>query len=412
MVKYEKYETKSGKKLWRYYGYFGTDPKTGKKIKPRGQGFISKAEAKLAYERTIEEIKGGKLNTRKRKLTFSELTTEFLEYYSESGIKPGTYRKFKIETERHLLPIIGTIFIDQLDVDDCQKCYEAVKKNRKDHSKIINQAERILDYAVSKRYLDSNPMKNILRSRNKLHYSKKRLDSSENFYTPTQLMDFLEAFREVEEFHKFVYFRLLAFTGLRRGEALSLYESDILKDIKAVDVSKTLAEDENGKTYVSSFPKTEESKNLVYLDDDTFNFIEELIKNRYRYDSYGKIVPLKRSNFLFPSPKTGKHYHRSAPNEWLRTFFDRNEEALSKRNIPRISPHGFRHSQATLLYELGVDPKDAQSRLRHKNLKTTMDIYTHISEARKRTPLTKLDEFSSRGTTSGTTSDQHSQNKS
>ncbi|WP_179299891.1 tyrosine-type recombinase/integrase, partial [Enterococcus gallinarum] len=77
-----------------------------------------------------------------------------------------------------------------------------------------------------------------------------------------------------------------------------------------------------------------------------------------------------------------------------------------------ISPHGFRHSQATLLYELGVDPKDAQSRLRHKNLKTTMDIYTHISEARKRTPLTKLDEFSSRGTTSGTTSDQHSQNKS
>lgn len=76
---------------------------------------------------------------------------------------------------------------------------------------------------------------------------------------------------------------------------------------------------------------------------------------------------------------------------------------MIKRGIHRIYPHGFRHSQATLLYESGVNPKDAQSRLRHKNLKTTMDIYTHLSEDRKRTPILKLDEFSAKGTILGTT---------
>ena len=56
-----------------------------------------------------------------------------------------------------------------------------------------------------------------------------------------------------------------------------------------------------------------------------------------------------------------------------------------------------------LLYELGVDPKDAQNRLRHKNIKTTMDIYTHLSEKQKQTPISKLEHFSSKGTILGTT---------
>lgn len=47
----------------------------------------------------------------------------------------------------------------------------------------------------------------------------------------------------------------------------------------------------------------------------------------------------------------------------------------------------------TLLYELGIDPKNAQHRLRHKNLKTTMDIYTHLSEKQKQVP-TSMPTFS------------------
>lgn len=403
MVKYEKYTTKTGKHLWKYYGYYGINEKTGKKIKVRGQGLASRAEAKLNYERKIENFKNRTLNKSKNRITFLELYTMFLEHYKETGIKPGTYRKFKVETEKHILPILGDIYIDQIEVSDCQKAYETIKKSRKDHSKIVNQIERILDFAISNQYLETNPMKYILKSKTKLHYSKKRLSSNENFYSPTELMTFLDCFKEVEEFHKFAFFRLLAFSGLRRGEALALYESDLLRKEKAIDINKTLAEDENGKTYVSSFPKTEESKNIVYLDDDTFNIIDELIRNRNSYDYYGKIVRIYNNKFLFPSPKTGRHYHRSAPNEWLRTFFERNEDYLNKKGLHRISPHGFRHSQATLLYELGVDPKDAQHRLRHKYLKTTMDIYTHITESRKRTPISKLDDFSSKGTISGTT---------
>ncbi|WP_373737376.1 tyrosine-type recombinase/integrase [Jeotgalibaca porci] len=394
MVKYEKYETKTGKQRWEYYEYYGLDPKTGKQIRLRGKGFESRTEAKLDYQRKLKNVQDGEKVTAVKKKTFEELLNEYLEYYKDSGIKPGTYKKFKDEMDRYALPEIGKMYISEIDIDDCQTTYNKIRKQRKDHRKIKNQIKTVLDFAITKQYLTTNPMQYILVSKVKTRYKKRRLDSDENYYNPTQLMTFLEAYKEVEEFQKFVYFRLLAFTGLRRGEALALYESDLLKSEKAIKVTKTLTEDENGRDIISDTPKTENSNGIVYLDDDTYAYIVELINNRNEYDNYGKVTYIHNNKYLFVSPKTKKHYSRSMPNDWLKNFFDRNEEALKKRGLHRISPHGLRHSQATLLFELGVDPKNAQYRLRHKNLKTTMDIYTHLSEQQKQAPTQQLNAFS------------------
>ncbi|MEG0619176.1 MAG: tyrosine-type recombinase/integrase [Bacilli bacterium] len=403
MVKYEKYETKTGKDKWKYYGHEGVDIKTGNKIKLRGQGFETKAAAKLSYERKLETLKNEKKKNNKKDIKFSQLLEEYLEYYKTSGIKPGTYKKFKDEMNRYAIPLLGKKYVTKIDVDDCQEAYDKLRVKRKDHRKIKNQIKTLFDFAITKHYITTNPMQYILISKVETRYQKRRLDSTENYYEPQQLMAFLDAYKEVEEFQKFVYFRLLAFSGLRRGEGLALNESDINRTDKSVSITKTLTEDENGRDIVSETPKTNASADVVYLDDDTFDFVIELIDSRNNYDNYGSLRKIYDNNFLFVSPKTGSHYNRSAPNDWLVNFFDRNEDALNKRGLHRISPHGLRHSQATLLYELGIDPKDTQYRLRHANLKTTMDIYTHISKDRKRAPILKLDEFSSAGTISGTT---------
>lgn len=46
-----------------------------------------------------------------------------------------------------------------------------------------------------------------------------------------------------------------------------------------------------------------------------------------------------------------------------------------------------------MLYELGVSLKDAQHRLRHKNIKTTSDIYTHVSDDRHKLVADKLSQI-------------------
>lgn len=75
-------------------------------------------------------------------------------------------------------------------------------------------------------------------------------------YDTDQLFKFLELMEKHGEFNQFVYFRLLAFTGLRRSEALALKKSDININERSLSISRTLAEDEYKSTIVSNYTKT------------------------------------------------------------------------------------------------------------------------------------------------------------
>lgn len=67
-------------------------------------------------------------------------------------------------------------------------------------------------------------------------------------------------------------------------------------------------------------------------------------------------------------------------NEKLKRIYQKNP-GLSQINI-----HAFRHTHASLLFAAGASIKDVQSRLGHTDIKTTMDIYTHVTdEAKKKT---------------------------
>ncbi|WP_200778266.1 site-specific integrase, partial [Enterococcus faecium] len=65
-------------------------------------------------------------------------------------------------------------------------------------------------------------------------------------------------------------------------------------------------------------------------------------------------------------------YIPNTVNDWLRYI-------LKKYILPRITPHGFRHTHASLLLEAGESVKVVQQRLGHENSKVTLDIYAHIT---------------------------------
>ena len=50
---------------------------------------------------------------------------------------------------------------------------------------------------------------------------------------------------------------------------------------------------------------------------------------------------------------------------------------------PQITPHGFRHTHCSLLFESGASIKEVQERLGHKDIKTTMNIYAHLNYKNK-----------------------------
>ena len=76
--------------------------------------------------------------------------------------------------------------------------------------------------------------------------------------------------------------------------------------------------------------------------------------------------------------------------EYLNDVLNRN---IKKNNLPKISPHGFRHTYASLLFESGANVKDVQERLGHASIQITLDIYTHVTQKSKKNTAEKFAKY-------------------
>jgi integrase len=62
-------------------------------------------------------------------------------------------------------------------------------------------------------------------------------------------------------------------------------------------------------------------------------------------------------------------------------------------SIEPFTPHQLRHTYATMLAEAGTQPKTAMELLGHADIKTTLQIYTHVDETAKQKAVTDFDKY-------------------
>ncbi|MFO1445587.1 tyrosine-type recombinase/integrase [Bacillus sp. Bva_UNVM-123] len=86
-------------------------------------------------------------------------------------------------------------------------------------------------------------------------------------------------------------------------------------------------------------------------------------------DKEGKEVILLFSN------DDGTPYRPDTVTQFWNRFMIRNE-----KKIKRIRFHDLRHSSASYILSEGVNMKIVQKRLGHKNIKTTLNTYSHVTE--------------------------------
>lgn len=170
----------------------------------------------------------------------------------------------------------------------------------------------------------------------------------------------------------YTFFRLLAFSGIRNGEAIVLTWNDISFKNKTITISKTLARGLNNKPMVDT-PKTLTSNRTITLDDRTMQALKRwkveqakaLLAFGYNATSKGQLVfcNLKKNKILF----------EHSPQAYYKKF-------CKRHGLRIIKIHGFRHTHATIALESGVPIKTLQDRLGHSDIKTTMNTYAHITE--------------------------------
>ncbi|MBO6418743.1 site-specific integrase [Enterococcus gallinarum] len=369
MATFKQYEKKNGSKAWLFQTYLGSDPITGKPIKTTRRNFKTKKEAQLALSRLQVDFnkKNNQLNT--QSITFKELYDLWLEQY-RLKVKPSTVATARRFIEVYCLQHFENLQVRKISVPYCQKIVNKWHSQYKQYHYFRKVVGQVLQFGIQMELIESNPMKKTLLPR------KKEIETFPNFYTKQQLESFFTCLNEhIETSGRtstklLAFFRLLAFTGMRKSEALSLQWKDIDFMLKRVTIGKTLALDEN-KMIIIQEPKTKSSQRIITLDKITLKILEEWRINQkewYLNFGYNTSSP---NQFLFTN-KFNKLYYPQAPNDWLYNI-------LEKYDLPKITLHGFRHTHASLLFESGANIKEVQERLGHKDVKTTMNIYAHVT---------------------------------
>lgn len=365
-----------------FKAYLGIDPVTGKKKYTTKRGFKSPQEAKKAYNRLMVQVEENDVVTNSQRL-FSELADEWFEQYKNT-VRESTYVAQKLAYKKHILPLFGNLKISRISIPYCQKQVNHWYSYYKKYSNLIGLTSSVFKYALSLRLIRSNPMDAVIRPKRKKRIDEERYSAP--YYEKEELLEFLEI---AKNYPNPIYpiFRILAFTGLRKGELLALRWKDIDFEKRTLSVKQTLATCDKWEIKFQ-VPKTEKSLRTISIDSETLQVIKRWQLRQKEYFLKMGIKPTKNGEQLLFVSEENKPLYLDYVNHNLKIIINEN-------NLKRITPHGFRHTHCSLLFESGASLKEVQVRLGHTDIKTTMDIYTHVTKRQTEETANRFADFMS-----------------
>ncbi len=189
-------------------------------------------------------------------------------------------------------------------------------------------------------------------------------------WTLNELTRFLEA-AHVDPLYP--AFMLVALYGLRRGEVLGLRWCDVDLATETLRIRQQLQR--VGGTLRLGPVKTKAGRRDLPLVDLARQILTE----------QGGPKGDLSDGLVF----TTKNGHPVDPRNLLRSF----QRICASRGVRSIRLHDLRHTNATMLMNLGVSPRNAQTILGHAHVSTTQQIYQHGSMQGRREALEEFQKL-------------------
>ena len=379
----EEYTTpKTGKKQYKLAMYAGKD-ENGKSILIRKKRLTKKQALELYYKYKMQIASGEYKPVEHKRMHFKELFDMWVKVYADT-VEESTLATTTNIFNNHILPVLSNIYVDKLTVTKCQKVAQEWRQEApRTFKRYIRYVNNVLDYGVNLELLASNPMRKIVRPKVKRQVKKQFND----FYNKEELETFLNDCKACKSIKIFTFFRVLAYSGMRKEEILALTWEDIDFHKNTISINKALKMGLKNRLYVDT-TKTIDSVRVLNMDSQTMNYLREWKKVQLKELFQIGINALNNKDQLVFSNSNNSYIHPSKPREW-------NMSICKKYNLRFIKIHGFRHTHASLLFRAGVTPKEVQKRLGHKKIETTLDIYTHVYEDESTEAVDKLANFMS-----------------
>ncbi len=344
---------------WCYVLDLGRTPE-GKRDQKRRRGFPTRKAAEEALQRELHERRAGTY-VEPTTVTVGDYLVRWLAETDRARSEHTTYAYTGIVRNR-ILPHLGPVPLAKLGPLDVQTCYR--KLNEAGYApKTVRLTHTVLRQALAQAVRWRLVPTNAADAAELPSPRRKEIEA----WTAEQARAFL-AVTAGDERH--ALWRLLLDSGMRLGEALVLAWDDVDLEAGAVAVRRTLTRTKGGGWVVGEAAKTRAGRRTIAITAPT---VTALRAHRARQAArrLGLGPAWRDVGFVFdrgdggrPSPATAQHHF---------------EAAVRAARVPRITPHGLRHTCATLLILAGVPLKVVSERLGHASVAITADVYGHVT---------------------------------
>lgn len=376
-----KIKTKNGEPRWECFGDGPPDPATGKRrlIKRRAK---TQREAKKRVEQAIRLLEEDNIDeSMGKKVTFEMAASHWLEVYKLTGVKKSTVRIREKEI-KILNNHLAKTPIGKLTHVQYQKVLNNIAPNyaRTTVQGVNTTAGMIFRQAIKDNLIKKNPADGVIVPKKRRTVEEIENDPLEEKYLEREELEvFLQAVRKHGLNFDLEWFYLLAFSGMRSGELLALKWSDVNFSTNEIRITKTLYNpDNNMKKYELTPPKTEGSIRTLTVEKEIMDLLkshkrrQSKLKMKYRHE----IEDFHDGDFIFCRTNGYPFIQKN--------IIIRMSRLLDYTNIKKkATPHIFRHTHISMMTEAGIDLATIMEKVGHEDIKTTMKIYTHVTNKMK-----------------------------
>lgn len=297
------------------------------------------AEAQMMEKQLTVDYKEKRAGLVKSKMTVRELYDEYMAYH-ETETRKTSHVSTDAKLQKRVLPYLGDCRLDKLTQQRLANWKIEISKQDLSLTTKKNgyaALSALLNYAVKMGYIPKNPLLALGNIQGlQCHCST------------------------IKDWDYYVYFNILFYLGLRKGEATALKWSDI--EGETIHIRRSISQKLGGGDF-ETLPKNKGSIRDLQMPIPLIEILNEH-KERQRAVSHvftedyricGGETPLRDSSVE-----------------------NRNKKYASEAGLPHIRIHDYRHSHASVLANNAINIQEVARRLGHADIQMTWNVYSHL----------------------------------
>jgi integrase len=322
-----------------------------------------KARAKARLVELLHQI-----NTGEHVLRATVTVRAYVESWLAApvGLNPKTVLRYRQLTQQQIYPYLGSIELQRLDESHIQiwhgQLLAAGGQNGKPLSaRTVGHAHRVLHTALARAVLGKKVFRNVASQVPPPKVQKKEVTS----LTAEQIGDL---FAKLQGHRLYIPAVVALGTGLRRGELLALQWQNIDLDAGFLRVERSLGQAEK-KLYFKA-PKSQAGRRSLSLAPFVVDALRQHRKEQLELRMALGLGKQAAEALVFANLDGSPLSPDKLSRDWA--------NLVIARKLPKVSFHGLRHSNVSMLIDGGLDVHTVSRRIGHSSASLTLGTYTHM----------------------------------